>query len=222
MIACTLGRLARRGAGAAFTVPSDAVGAGGRPADRKPIMSTKSAIIIFLLAAGPLVALSVPFFPWIPDDAYISFQYARSFAEGDGLVFNPEERVEGFSNFLWTLGLALVPKTGGEIEKAAPVASYAAAFLSLALFVFFILRSPTRARSSAGRRSPTFVVGAIAIAFGSFFPLAFYATLGSGDGSVSLLSSRRRRLSPVGRPQGDRVPLITCLSSLSSLFSAPL
>lgn len=140
-------------------------------------MSTKSAIIIFLLAAGPLVALSVPFIPWIPDDAYISFQYARSFAEGDGLVFNPEERVEGFSNFLWTLGLALVPKTGGEIEQAAPVASYAAAFLSLALFVFFILRSQP-VGSSAGRRSPTFVVGAIAIAFGSFFPLAFYASSG--------------------------------------------
>jgi hypothetical protein len=140
-------------------------------------MSTKSAIVIFLIAAGPMVALSVPFIPWIPDDAYIGFQYSRSFAEGDGLVFNPDERVEGFSNFLWTLGLALVPRAGGDVEKAAPVASFAAAFLSLAVFVFFILRAHP-ATSSGSRRSPLFAAGAIAFAFGSFFPLAFYATSG--------------------------------------------
>ena len=150
----------------------------GLPSNRsKTKMSTKSAIIIFLLAAGPMVVLSVPFFSWVPDDAYISFQYARSFAEGDGLVFNPEERVEGFSNFLWTLGLALIPKMGGDIEKAAPVASYAAAFLSLAVFVFLVLGAHT-VPPTIGRRSPTFLAGAIAFAFGSFFPIAFYATSG--------------------------------------------
>lgn len=39
------------------------------------------------------------------DDAFISFRYAENLAAGDGLVFNPGERVEGFSNFLWTVGL---------------------------------------------------------------------------------------------------------------------
>lgn len=43
---------------------------------------------------------------WLIDDAYISFQYARSFAHGDGLVFNPGERVEGYTNFLWTIIIA--------------------------------------------------------------------------------------------------------------------
>lgn len=37
------------------------------------------------------------------DDAYISFRYARNFAEGNGLVWNLGERVEGYTNFLWTL-----------------------------------------------------------------------------------------------------------------------
>jgi hypothetical protein len=37
------------------------------------------------------------------DDAYISFQYAKNWASGQGLVFNAGERVEGFSNFLWWL-----------------------------------------------------------------------------------------------------------------------
>jgi arabinofuranosyltransferase len=41
------------------------------------------------------------------DDAYISFRYAHNLVEGQGLVFNPGERVEGYSNFLWTVVLAL-------------------------------------------------------------------------------------------------------------------
>lgn len=44
---------------------------------------------------------------WICDDAYISFVYARNFFEGNGLVFNLGEKVEGYTNFLWTLFLSL-------------------------------------------------------------------------------------------------------------------
>lgn len=40
------------------------------------------------------------------DDAYISFRYAQNLAQGHGLVFNPGERVEGYTNFLWTVLLA--------------------------------------------------------------------------------------------------------------------
>jgi hypothetical protein len=35
------------------------------------------------------------------DDSYISFQYAKNWAIGNGPVFNPGERVEGYTNFLW-------------------------------------------------------------------------------------------------------------------------
>jgi len=41
------------------------------------------------------------------DDAFISFRYAENLAQGLGLVFNPGERVEGYSNFLWTVLLAI-------------------------------------------------------------------------------------------------------------------
>ena len=36
------------------------------------------------------------------DDAYISFAFSKSLAEGDGLTFG-HERVEGYTNFLWTV-----------------------------------------------------------------------------------------------------------------------
>ena len=44
------------------------------------------------------------------DDAFISFRYARNFAEGHGLVFNLGERVEGYTNFLWTFLIGLIVK----------------------------------------------------------------------------------------------------------------
>lgn len=47
---------------------------------------------------------------WVCDDAFISFRYAYHAAQGHGLVFNPGEKVEGYTNFLWTLLLVLPEK----------------------------------------------------------------------------------------------------------------
>lgn len=63
----------------------------------------KSWLLPFLL----LVLHALAFGVWIVDDAGISFSYARSLAAGYGLVSQPGlPPVEGFSNFLWTVGLA--------------------------------------------------------------------------------------------------------------------
>ncbi|MCF7847729.1 MAG: hypothetical protein K9M45_02675 [Kiritimatiellales bacterium] len=52
------------------------------------------------------------YFRFIQDDAFISFRYARNLCEGHGLVFNIGERVEGYTNFLWTLLMAGGMKMG--------------------------------------------------------------------------------------------------------------
>ncbi len=44
---------------------------------------------------------------FIQDDAFISFRYADNFAHGRGLVYNTGERVEGYTNFLWTLFITI-------------------------------------------------------------------------------------------------------------------
>ena len=45
--------------------------------------------------------------PFFIEDAAITFAYARNLAEGEGLVpFPGAERVEGFSNPLWTFLIA--------------------------------------------------------------------------------------------------------------------
>ncbi len=48
------------------------------------------------------------------DDAYISFRYAQNVILGHGLVFNPGERVEGFTNFLWTA--LMIPVVGAGLD----------------------------------------------------------------------------------------------------------
>jgi hypothetical protein len=72
-----------------------------------------AGITVALLLAGALAAWLLW---WTTDDAYISFRYARNLAEGHGLVFNEGERVEGYSNFLWTLWVAAGLSLGFEAE----------------------------------------------------------------------------------------------------------
>jgi hypothetical protein len=54
------------------------------------------------------------------DDAYISFRYAKNLALGHGLVWNPGEPVEGYTNLLWVL--LLTPFASGGIDLAIPSA----------------------------------------------------------------------------------------------------
>src|SRR5690348_6795119 len=70
-------------------------------------------IVTLSLAAAPGFALFVihglRFGGWLIDDAGISFAYARNLAAGAGLVAQAGHApVEGFSNPLWTLLIALL------------------------------------------------------------------------------------------------------------------
>ncbi|MFQ5600848.1 MAG: hypothetical protein ACE5G2_09885, partial [Candidatus Krumholzibacteriia bacterium] len=55
------------------------------------------------------------------DDAYISYRYAEHLAAGRGLVFNPGERVEGYSNLLWVLLLTGFARMGANLEIVSQV-----------------------------------------------------------------------------------------------------
>jgi hypothetical protein len=67
------------------------------------------------------------------DDSYISFRYARNFARGLGLVYNEGERIEGYTNFLWTVLLGLGIKVGIDPNVLAKIMGAGAAFGSLGL-----------------------------------------------------------------------------------------
>jgi 4-amino-4-deoxy-L-arabinose transferase-like glycosyltransferase len=59
----------------------------------------------------------IVYLEFLYDDAFISFRYAKNLVAGLGLVFNSGERVEGYSNFLWTVLMALVIRVGGDPER---------------------------------------------------------------------------------------------------------
>ena len=46
------------------------------------------------------------------DDAYISFRYVQNALLWRGLVFNPGDPVEGYTNFLWVVQLCLLGRAG--------------------------------------------------------------------------------------------------------------
>ena len=95
-----------------------------------------------LLASVLCVALSAVHYARlyhfnVVDDAYISFQYAKNWTLGHGLVFNPGQRVEGYTNFLWIVLLTpLYALTGAlslDFTKAAILLNIAIALANLGL-----------------------------------------------------------------------------------------
>src|SRR5215813_1772539 len=65
-----------------------------------------------LLLAAPVLLVHIFVFNFVTDDAFISFVYSRNLAKHGQLVFNLGERVEGYTNFLWTVLLAGFLKIG--------------------------------------------------------------------------------------------------------------
>ncbi|MCC6621622.1 MAG: hypothetical protein IT385_10235 [Deltaproteobacteria bacterium] len=57
----------------------------------------------------------------IKDDAYISFRYAHNLVQGDGLVFNMGDKLEGFTNFLWTLMMVPFEVLGWDLLQVCEV-----------------------------------------------------------------------------------------------------
>jgi len=66
--------------------------------------SNFNLILVLLFIALGVLAWHNRF---IQDDAFISFRYADNFVRGYGLVWNEGERVEGYTNFLWTIIISL-------------------------------------------------------------------------------------------------------------------
>lgn len=113
-------------------------GQGGEPArglrgwlDGAPLPPRWHLGLGLLMPAALLVAAMWRVRPFTIDDAYISFRYARNLARGLGLVFNAGERIEGYTNFLWTVLLAGGVRLGLDPDALAKVLGGAAALGAL-------------------------------------------------------------------------------------------
>lgn len=81
-----------------------------------------------LIGAALLLAAR---FWFVCDDAYITFRYAKNWATGQGLVFNPGEfpPVEGYSDFLWLILAFFLEGLGIRPDRVLPVVSAGCAVL---------------------------------------------------------------------------------------------
>lgn len=119
---------------------------------------------------------------WICDDAFICFRYARNWVEGLGLVFNAGERVEGYTNPLWTAWIALGMKLGATPERWT-IAWGVAAFVGT---VATLLALHREARRRAGLEGFGLPIGALAAVLHA--ELAVYATSGLETSAFSFFA----------------------------------
>ena len=133
----------------------------------------------FRFSTAPVVAGILSYAPWIAllgvlsylswfitDDAFIAFRYVRNFVEGHGLVFNPGERVEGYSSFLWVLELAAIWRVFGlPPEDVAQWLSVGYTAGVIALLLWWVRRDATlRNRGLAGWMALGLVCGSATFA----------------------------------------------------------
>ncbi len=84
-----------------------------------------------------LFAHHVDRFLFLSDDAFISFRYARHLVDGLGLVWNPGERVEGYTNFSWVIAMAAGLRLGVGPERLSIVLGIASGIAILTSLVRF-------------------------------------------------------------------------------------
>ncbi len=114
------------------------------PADSGKGIKIAYFFLAALSAAFVFVAIDNKF---IQDDAFISFRYIKNFVEGNGLVFNIGERVEGYTNLLWVLILSGLLSVNIGIENASQVLSVL--FGVVVLFATYKLSESMRIDDSA-------------------------------------------------------------------------
>lgn len=96
---------------------------------------------LLLLLAGIQLWIARDF---VVDDAYISLRYAQRLADGKGLTWNDQERVEGYSNLLWVVSASPLLKLGIHpltTARILGVTCTAATFLLFACYYHASLRS---------------------------------------------------------------------------------
>ncbi|MCC5874880.1 MAG: hypothetical protein JJU11_01550 [Candidatus Sumerlaeia bacterium] len=102
------------------------------------------------------------------EDAFISFRYTRNLVAGHGLVYNPGEWVEGYSNLLWVLLLAPFEALGIRLHVAAR-------FLSAGLHGVAVVAAWWLARKLLPNGAPRFLEWWLPLAI-FFEPLLHYHT----------------------------------------------
>ena len=101
---------------------------------RLPLIQSRLPVFILVLVFAFFAIASARSLVWTCDDAFISFRNADNLVQGNGLVFNPGERVESYTNPLWTVLVAGFMAAGvSALDAAAGLGIVAYLLLAVAL-----------------------------------------------------------------------------------------
>lgn len=100
--------------------------------ESNPLLAHRASLIaVILLVAAVVVFDLYRYADHLIDDTFISLRYARNWVEGHGLVFNPGERVEGYTNFTFVVLAAILMRLGLGPVLGTKIVSAAAALATL-------------------------------------------------------------------------------------------
>lgn len=108
------------------------------PASAVPLARVERAGLV--LALGLAVSLMWPLRSYLTDDTFIHLQYARHLVQGQGLVFNPGERVYGCTSPLWVALLAAGMGLGLDGLRVAKAMGFLSTLVSVVLFLLLLRR----------------------------------------------------------------------------------
>ena len=100
----------------------------------------KGRWVLAEVALYVVVAFTAWMVRFVQDDAFITYRYARNLARGNGLVFNEGEKVEGYTNFLWTLMHWIPEKLGWSAPVFSQVVGIALILATVAVTLRFARR----------------------------------------------------------------------------------
>lgn len=150
----------------------------------------KSTIDIKLIAYSILGVFGIILFfyskkfDFIQDDSFITYRYVKNFTEGQGLVFNIGERVEGYTCFLWIMLLAGVKSIGFNYITASQVLGIISSLLTLMFTYLISARIFTKEKGTAFNLVFTLSAPAMVAVNGSF---AYWAVSGMETGLFACL-----------------------------------
>ena len=108
-------------------------------------------IVILALLTAAIVLLSYYlFWRFYFDDSLISLRYWQNFLKGEGLVWNPTERVEGYTNFLFLVVSGLISTLGFDLIESTRFVGLASLAGLVGFTAYYQLHHPL---SEPGRRS---------------------------------------------------------------------
>jgi len=91
----------------------------------KPLNNLRESILAKIIILFVIIISSVSLLYFLQDfyhdDAYIALRYAQNFLNGNGLVWNIGERVEGYTSLLWILLAVSLAKFGINIVFASRI-----------------------------------------------------------------------------------------------------